>query len=299
MHGVWTALITPFDRSNQIDFDAYKKILNDQKQAGISGVIPCGTTGEAPCLTLEEKKALIETALKELKGSKTQVVAGTGSNDTASTLEFSRWASDQGVKGVLVVTPYYNKPSQAGLEAHFRAVANEVKCDVILYNVPGRTGVSLTTETIIKLTHQPRITAIKEASGNLAFLAEIKDSLSVQGRSLTILSGDDVYFLPSLALGAQGIVSVASNLFPRAMVSLYQDFQAGELEKAREIHENYYPLFRDLFIESNPGPIKAAMSYAGWCENRMRLPLVPLSQAHQKKLEESLKHCKIAIGRSS
>ncbi len=293
MHGIWTALVTPFDKNSKVDLKAYKELLKNQKAAKVAGVIPCGTTGEAPTLSEEEKKTLILMALEELKGSHTKVVAGTGTNDTAETVAFSQWASKQGVAGVLLVTPYYNKPTQFGLFKHFLTIAEAIDCEVMLYNVPGRTAVSLTPETIVKLAAHPKITTLKEASGSLSFLSEIRDQLSQAGKKLDLLTGDDVNFLPSLALGARGIVSVASNLFPRALVALQSAFEKGNLKCALEIHTQYYPLFRDLFIESNPGPIKAALAYAGWCGNYLRLPLVPMQEASQKKLEESLKFCKI------
>ncbi len=225
-----------------------------------------------------------------------KVYAGTGSNSTAETIELSKWASDQGVDGLLVVTPYYNKPSQAGLEAHFRAVADEVKCDVMLYNVPGRTGVSLTAETIVKLADHPRIRSVKEATANTAFTSEIIDLLNQAGRKMDVFSGDDAAFLPLLSIGACGVVSVSSNLFPRAMVEIQKAYDAGQARKAAEIHQKFYPLFRDLFIDSNPVPVKHAMSVAGWCDSRLRLPLIPLTSALQEKLAISLKRCGIERG---
>jgi 4-hydroxy-tetrahydrodipicolinate synthase len=298
MKGVWTALVTPFNSQNELDLAAYRRILKDQREAGVAGVVPCGTTGETPVLTVQEKKTLIETAMQELKGSGVKVMAGTGSNNTAESVEFSRWASDLGVDAILVVTPYYNKPTQAGLEAHFRAVADAVKCEVVLYNVPGRTGVSLTAETVARLAAHPKITTIKEATGNTAFTTEILDALALQKQSIDILSGDDATFLPLLSAGAVGVISVSSNLFPRAMVAIQKAFEQGRTSEALEIHQKYFPLFRDLFIESNPGPIKAAMSYAGWCEERVRLPLVTMSASNKEKLLQSLKRCGVAAGKA-
>ncbi len=260
-------------------------------------MIPCGTTGESPTLSLSEKKTLITTAVQELKGSGVKVLAGTGSNNTAETVEMSRWASDQGVDGVLVVTPYYNKPSQKGLEAHFRAVADAVKCEVMLYNVPGRTGVSLAASTVSALATHPRITTLKEATGNVAFASEILDTLAVDGRKMDILSGDDATFLPLLSIGAVGCVSVASNLFPRAMVAIQKAMDQGNLEEARKIHLKFYPLFRDLFLDSNPVPISYAMAQAGWGEPHVRPPLAPLAPDLARKLDASLVRCGVAAGR--
>ena len=296
MRGVWTALVTPFQPSGQIDFDAYRKLLRDQRAAGVAGVIPCGTTGESPTLSVDEKKKLITTALEEMRGSTTQVVAGTGSNDTRETVELSRWASDAGVQGVLIVTPYYNKPSAAGLEAHFRAIADAIQCKVMLYNVPGRTGISLTPATIVSLSQHPRITSLKEATGNVAFASEILDALATRGARLNLLSGDDATFLPFLSVGGVGVVSVASNLFPRAMVALQNAFDHGKLEEARALHQRFYPLFRDLFVEANPVPIKAALAAQGLCGETVRLPLTELTTSSREKLSESLQRCGIARG---
>ncbi len=296
MQGVWTALITPFNEKNEIDLPAFKKILQDQIQAGVSGVIPCGTTGESPTLSTAEKKTLILTTLQEVKGTGLKVGAGTGSNNTAESIEFSVWASQQGVDAVLLVSPYYNKPSQAGLEAHFRAIADAIQCEVILYNVPGRTGVSMTAETIVSLASHPRIRSIKETTGNVAFTSELLRELSLNDCKMDILSGDDVLFLPLLSIGAVGVISVASNLFPRAMIALHQAVKTGQQEEALRLHNQYYPLFRDLFIDANPIPIKHAMSVMERCHSRVRLPLVTLSEKKAKTLESALIQCKIYPG---
>jgi 4-hydroxy-tetrahydrodipicolinate synthase len=293
MHGVFTALVTPFNSTNQLDLVSFKKILEDQKAAGISGVIPCGTTGESPTLSTEEKKTLITTAIQTLKGSGVKVIAGTGSNDTHEAVELSRWASDQGADGVLIVTPYYNKPSQAGLESHFRAVADAVSCEVMLYNVPGRTGVSLAPSTVVKLAAHPKIRSLKEATANVALTSEIIDRFHESAAKMDILSGDDATYLPLLSVGAVGVVSVASNLFPRAMVAIQKATERGDFREAMKIHQRFYPLFRDLFIDSNPVPIKHAMEFVGFCHSRVRAPLAPLSDTHRETLRSSLKRCEI------
>lgn len=301
MRGVWTALITPFNENNELDLLAFRKILKDQRDAGISGVIPCGTTGESPTLTVSEKKKLILTTLDELKGTGVKVFAGTGTNNTAETLEFSTWADQQGVDGLLIVTPYYNKPSQAGLETHYRTIADAVSCDIMLYNVPGRTGISLTAETVVRLAEHPRIRSLKEATGIPSLTSEILDLLLLRQNSmkhsLDVLSGDDATYLPLLSIGAVGVVSVVSNLFPRAMVALQTAAENGRFEEAQQIHQSYYPLMRDLFIESNPVPIKFAMSWAGWCADHVRLPLVALSPSSVDRLKQSLIRCKIKKGK--
>jgi 4-hydroxy-tetrahydrodipicolinate synthase len=298
MRGVFTALITPFSAQNEIDFDAYRRILHDQRDAKITGVIPCGTTGESPTLHIDEKKKLIQFTLRELKGSGLKVLAGTGSNNTAETIEFSRWASDQGVDGVLVVTPYYNKPSASGLEAHFRAVADAVQCELMLYNVPGRTSISLTPATIAQLASHPRIRSVKEATGNVEFTSKISDAFKQAGQSMDILSGDDATFLPLLSIGAVGAVSVASNLFPRAMVGILNAIEKGKLAEGRLLHQQYYPLFRDLFVEANPVPIKYAMARMGWCDARVRAPLSPLMDESIQKLEAAMSICGVSKGKA-
>jgi 4-hydroxy-tetrahydrodipicolinate synthase len=296
MRGVFTALITPLDKNLELDLATFRNILKDQKEAGVAGVIPCGTTGESPTLTSSEKKTLIGTALEELKGSGVRVIAGTGSNNTRETVELSRWASEQGVDGVLIVTPYYNKPTQPGLDAHFRAVADQIDCEVMLYNVPGRTGVSLTPETVVKLANHAKIRSLKEATGNVAFTSEILDQLATAGARLDILSGDDATYLPLLAVGAVGVVSVASNLFPRAMVGIQKAIEAGDLAHARDLHQRFYPLFRDLFIESNPGPIKHAMAQIGFGKPHVRAPLTELTAPSAAKLSQAMQRVGIGSG---
>ncbi|MGK5085201.1 4-hydroxy-tetrahydrodipicolinate synthase [Bdellovibrionota bacterium FG-1] len=296
MRGVFTALITPFTSQNELDLGAFRRILEDQCDAQVTGVVVCGTTGESPTLSMDEKGILFRTALETLKGTGVKVFAGTGSNNTVDTIELSRLAFDLGVDGLLLVTPYYNKPSQAGLEAHFRAVADAVGCGVMLYHVPGRTGVGLAPETVVKLAAHPRITALKDAGGSVVYTSEILDQLSRSGQKMSVLSGDDALFLPMLSIGAQGVVSVASNLFPRAMVAIQKGFEAGRVHEAAALHQRYYPLFRDLFIESNPVPIKHAMTRLGFGEAHVRAPLVGLSSASVQKLNETYERCGIQKG---
>jgi 4-hydroxy-tetrahydrodipicolinate synthase len=287
--GVFTAIVTPFLPSGEIDWKSYRELLKAQKAARVAGVIPCGTTGESPTLTKEEKKKLITVTLEELKGSGLKVMAGTGSNSTAETIELSSWASDQGVDGVLVVVPYYNKPSQTGLISHFTQVADRVKCDVVLYNVPSRTVAALTAETVAELACHPRIAAIKEATGNLAFDSEIIEALRLEKTELALLSGDDLTFLPFLALGGDGVISVASNLIPAELVELHTQFEKGNLARARELHEKYFQVFKDLFFEPSPAPAKYALSLTGICSTAVRSPITELSDAGVERLNATLK----------
>jgi 4-hydroxy-tetrahydrodipicolinate synthase len=293
MTGVWTALVTPFDSGNQLDLPTFRNLLRIQVESKIQGVIVCATTGEAPTLSEEEKKKLIATAVEELKICPIKVYAGVGTYQTAETVRLAKWASDIGVDGLTVVTPYYNKPSQKGLEVHFRAIADAVDCDVMLYNVPGRTGVTLSPETIATLSTHPHITSLKESTGNLAAISDIFAAISNQGGALDILCGDDFAFVPFSSIGATGVVSVASNLIPKAMVSIQNAIEAQETLEAQRLHHYYYPLFRDLFIDSNPVPIKYAMNYLGLLQPHVRMPLVPLSPLHKAKLEATLGRCGI------
>jgi 4-hydroxy-tetrahydrodipicolinate synthase len=267
-----------------------------QVAAGVAGVITNGTTGESPTLTREERQTLLQAALEETRGSKTQVMTGTGTASTLDTIAASQAAQTTGAAALLIVTPYYNKPSQAGLLAHYRAVADAVTLPIVLYNVPGRTGVSLSSDTVAELAAHPRIRAIKEATGNLAFQSEIIEKLRAAKRELALLSGDDPTYLSFLAQGGHGIVSVASNLFPRAMVELQKTADAADWTKARALHDRYFPLFRDLFVESNPSPIKYAMARAGFCGPTLRLPLAPISARSAETLEASLRTCGIEKG---
>lgn len=291
MKGVYTALVTPFEENGKIDRGAFRALLQSQKSAQVSGVVICGTTGESPTLSLEEKKTLIQLALEEFSGSRCAVIAGTGSNDTEETVEFSRWASQQGVAGVLVVTPYYNKPTPGGMLAHFRAVADAVSCEVILYNVPGRTGSSLSPAIIVDLARHPRIRTIKEATGNVELTSQILDAVQKAGQQIDILSGDDCTFWPLLAVGAVGVISVASHILPRTFMEMWNLSQSDQWQRGRELHKRFYPVFRDLFIESNPGPIKAALEHLGVCSARMRAPLVAMESGNLKTLHLTLERC--------
>lgn len=288
--GVYTALVTPFTQSGKIDWKSFDRLLDHQIEGEVSGVVICGTTGETPTLSETEKKQLIVRAKKRISKSPLQLIAGTGGNSTADTVAFSRWASDQGADALLVVTPYYNKPTQAGLALHFNAVAEKVRVPIILYNVPGRTGVSLQAGTVAKLAEHPRIVAIKEATGGLALGSDILSAVSGKTR-INLLSGDDPVWIPSLLTGGCGVISVASNLIPRAMSGAFQSFLSQDLAALSEFQRRYYPLFRDIFIESNPVPIKALLEQQGLCAAKVRAPLVPLSTASRSTLLKTWRAC--------
>jgi 4-hydroxy-tetrahydrodipicolinate synthase len=285
--GAYTALVTPF-RNDRFDEAAYTKLLEEQIAAGIAGVIPVGTTGESATLDMDEHLRVIELTVQIVKG-RIPVYAGTGSNATAEAVYLTQQADKRGVDGVLVVTPYYNKPSQAGLVAHYSKLAEATKLPVITYSVPGRTGIEVSVDAMVTLARKhSNIVAIKEAGGSIERFSQLRQALP---DSIAIISGDDSMTLPALAVGAVGVISVASNLVPREVVALVQTFLNGDAAGAEKLHRRLYPLFRDLFIEANPVPVKTAMARAGWMTAEVRLPLMPLQDASRAKLEAALKQC--------
>ncbi|PKA17057.1 4-hydroxy-tetrahydrodipicolinate synthase [Leptospira haakeii] len=270
--GVFTAIITPF-RNGKIDYDSYFSLLDKQIQARVSGVVPCGTTGESPTLSHEEHAELIRETVKHVK-KRILVVAGTGSNSTREAVELTEAACKDGVDGILQVNPYYNKPTQEGLYLHFKEIADHSSVPVMLYNIPGRTSVNLLPETVLRLSEHPKIRSMKEATGDLGQMSKL---ISLVGDKMTVLSGDDNLTLPLLSLGGKGVVSVISNLFPESLVKLVESFQKGDLGTAQKIHYDFIELFALAFIETNPIPIKAVMSWHGFCSGEIRLPMTSLS----------------------
>lgn len=285
--GVYTALVTPF-HNGEVDFEALKKLLELQIKGGVSGIVPVGTTGESPTLSPEEHLKVITTVVETVAG-RCQVIAGTGANSTAEAVYLTREAKEVGVDATLQVTPYYNKPTQEGLYRHFSTVADTVGLPVVLYNVPGRSGVPIAEATVARLAKNPVIGAIKEAAGSVDRVSAILDICD----DITVLSGDDSLTLPMMAVGAKGIISVSSNLVPAEMSAMVRAVLAGDYAKAYEYHRKLYPLFRDQFVETNPIPIKAAMAMAGLLEEEYRLPLCELSPEHREKLAATLEHCGI------
>lgn len=291
--GVFTALITPFDATGSIDWDGFKKLVSAQIESGVSGVVPCGTTGESPTLSLEEKRKVIETCVTMTKGTSLRVIAGTGSNQTRESVEFSKWASDVGVDGVLVVTPYYNKPTQAGLIQHFTTIADAVSCEVVLYNVPGRTGVCLSSESIARLSKHSKINHIKEATGDCVFAGKILNDCRAQETEITLLSGDDPTYWPLLQCGAKGTISVASNLIPKVMNEMTDCQKNRNYDRGLQLHLDHLELFQMLFCESNPIPIKYAMHLNMGLNQTLRLPMTALSVENQNRLKSLLEKMEI------
>lgn len=280
--GVYTALITPFLPDGALDLPALTALVQRQVAAGVDGVVPCGTTGEASTLSEAERLEVIATTVRAAAG-RVKVVAGVGGNDTRRVAAAARAVQDLGVDGALVVTPYYNKPSQAGLYAHYCAVAEAAPgLPLVLYNVPSRTGVSFTVETLSRLADVPGMVAVKEATADLVFGGDLL--ARTHGR-LTVLSGDDFTALPLWALGARGVISVTSNLLPDRFVALWRAFEAGDLASAQAQQRALFPLFKGLFIESNPVPVKALLAaHSGLCGAGVRLPLAPLQPESAARL---------------
>lgn len=281
--GCGTAIATPFTKDG-VNFEEFGKLIEDQIRGHIDALIVCGTTGEASTMTTEEKKQTIEYAVKKAAG-RVPIIAGTGGNCTASVIEMSKWAESVGVDGLLVVTPYYNKTTQAGLVAHYQAVANSVTLPIILYSVPSRTGVNITPETCLELSKIPNIVAIKEASGNISQVAKIA---SLCQDELAIYSGNDDQVLPLLSLGGVGVISVLSNLYPQFVHDMVIDYFNGNFEKSKNAQLEALELIDALFCEVNPIPVKAGLTMRGYNFGTPRLPLVPLSEKGSKQLQTAI-----------
>jgi 4-hydroxy-tetrahydrodipicolinate synthase len=283
--GVWTALVTPFEDGN-VDAAALDRILQIQFTSGVSGVVPVGTTGESPTLSHEEHIRVIELVVEICKG-KLPVMAGTGSNCTSEAVELTQGAERAGARAALVVAPYYNKPTQEGLYQHYRTIAQSTDLPIILYSIPSRCGVEISAHTVARLAAAcPNIVGLKEAGGRVERIREIKPLVPP---NFALLSGDDALTLDFISAGACGVISVASNIIPSEIVRYVKLALQGQIAEARRIHTELEPLFRDLFIETNPVPIKAALHAKGLCSEEVRLPLVPLSETNKEQLLNTLR----------
>ncbi len=282
--GVITALVTPF-RNGKIDEKAFIQLIESQIANGIQGIVPVGTTGESPTLSHEEHLRVIELAVQTVKG-RIPVIAGTGSNSTKEAIDLTQSAEKLGADGALLVAPYYNRPTQAGLVVHFGEIANSTKLPLILYSIPGRCGVEIAVETVAQLVKNHRnIVGIKEAGGQSDRVSQLRQQLP---DSFDILCGDDSLFLSFMAVGAVGVISVASHLVPQQIIQMMLAFQSGKIAEAEKMHRALYPIFKDLFIESNPSPLKTALARQGVMESEVRLPLVKLDPANEAKLFKTL-----------
>ncbi len=283
LEGTFVALVTPF-KNGKINEEKIRELVRLQIENGTDGIVPCGTTGESPALSEEEKNRVIEIVIEEAKG-KALVIAGTGTNNTEKSVKATAQAKEMGADAALVITPYYNKPTQAGLIRHFEAVA-EVNLPIMIYNVPGRTSVNILPSTIEKLSKLDQIVAIKEASGDLNQVSEI---LTTCKDNIKVFSGDDSLFAPILAIGGVGVVSVVANLVPQYLKSLYEAFKSNEIVRMQQLHHQLFELCQAMFYETNPAPVKTAMNLMGMDVGELRPPLAPMSETNKEKLIESLK----------
>ena len=285
-YGSIVAMITPFDEYNKIDEEGIKRLVEFHIENGTNGIVPCGTTGESPTLTHDEHKKVIEITVKAAAG-RIPVIAGTGSNSTAEALELTASARDMGADGVLLVIPYYNKPTQKGLYQHFKVIAEQIDIPMVVYNIPSRAGVNLLPSTLAGLSEFKNIVAVKEASGNLEQMAEIM--YLCRGR-ITLLSGDDKLIPPVMSIGGKGVISVVANIIPDKVSLLVKAFQENDCQESLKIFQNIvYPLSRTMFYETNPIPVKTAARIMGLPSGILRLPLTDMEENSLKKLKEDLK----------
>jgi 4-hydroxy-tetrahydrodipicolinate synthase len=285
--GTYTAIVTPF-KDGRIDEAAFERLVKAQIKGGVDGIVPVGTTGESPTLDYEEHIQVIEAAV-EYADKKIKVLAGTGANSTNEAIYLTKAAEEAGADGSLQVAPYYNKPTQEGLFQHFHAIARATKLPIMLYSIPGRCGVEIAVETVVRLAHDSvNIIGIKEAGGSADRVSQLRAAL---GPRFTIMSGDDSLTLPFMSVGAHGVVSVASNVIPKEVAHMVQAFATGKIEVAQKLHHKLYPLFKDLFIETNPIPVKAALAMLGQIEEEYRLPLAPIAAKNREILRATLKFC--------
>ncbi len=285
--GTYTAIVTPF-KNGQLDEAAFARLIRGQIRGGVDGIVPVGTTGESPTVSYEEHIQVIALAIKFAAG-KIKVLAGTGANSTTEAIYLTQAAEKAGADGSLQVAPYYNKPTQEGLFQHFRQIARETKLPIVLYSIPGRCGVEIGVDTVRRLAAECKnVVGIKEAGGNPDRVSQLRAAL---GPRFEILSGDDGLTLPFMAVGAQGVISVASNVAPRQVAQMVKAFAAGRTKEALRLHEKLYPLFKNLFIETNPIPVKAALAMMGVIEEEYRLPLVAMNDRNRSTLRAALKSC--------
>jgi 4-hydroxy-tetrahydrodipicolinate synthase len=281
--GVFPAIITPFQKDNALDVEGLRRNIEFLEGSGISGIVPCGTTGESATLSFEEHKKVVEVALD---CSKLPVIAGTGSNNTREALELTSHAADAGADAALLITPYYNRPNDSGLFEHFRVIAEKCDIPIILYNVPKRTGVDLKPDLVSRLSKITNIVGIKEASGSITQVSQILEK--TQGSDFALLSGDDDMTLPIMSLGGRGVVSVVANVAPNKTVGLVEAAGKGDLETARKLHYQLAPLIRAMFLETNPIPVKTAYRLMGLAAGPLRLPLASMSTENEKILKDVL-----------
>ncbi|MBO4492189.1 MAG: 4-hydroxy-tetrahydrodipicolinate synthase [Lentisphaeria bacterium] len=281
LKGLYTALVTPF-RGGAVDYGKLRELVEMQIEGGVDGIIPVGTTGESPTLNMEEHRKVIAEVVKAAAG-RCVIMAGSGANSTAEAIHLTRAAKEDGADCSLQVTPYYNKPTQEGLYRHFSTIADSCDLPIVLYNVPGRTGTAIGIDTIARLSRNAKVLGVKEAAGSVERVSEILSACDI-----TVMSGDDSLTVPMMAVGARGVISVASNIIPKELSEMVAACLAGDFRKALTYHRRFYRLFKDLFIESNPIPVKAAMAMLNMLEEEYRLPLCPISDGNREILRKTL-----------
>ncbi len=282
--GALTAMVTPFDKEGKVDEEGLRENVRFQIKSGIHGLVPVGSTGECATLSYEEHNRVVEVVVDAAKG-KVPVLAGTGSNSTWETIMLTKHAKEVGADGALLVVPYYNRPTQAGLYQHYKRIAEEIDLPQVIYNIPSRTSVNMLPETMAKLVKFKNIVGVKEASGDLKQVARI---IELAGKEFSVISGDDLLTLEIMKLGGVGVISVMSNLVPDRVAKMVDSFRSGDVETAKRINDELAPLFKALFIETNPGPAKMAMNWMGMAAGGLRLPLVELEPENQEKLRKVL-----------
>ena len=286
--GAFTALVTPF-RNGEVDVEALEGLVEFQIGQGIHGLVPCGTTGETPSMSEEEDRLVIGTVVRVANG-RVPVIAGTGSNSTHMAIKYTRMAEEEGADGSLQVAPYYTKPTQEGLYRHFAAIAESTSLPIVLYNIPGRTSVTISAETTARLAEIPNVVGTKEATHSMDMASDIR---RLCGEEFDILSGDDSLTLPLMSLGGRGVISVAGNVAPAVVSDMVNALLEGDFERGRELHYDLLPLCRALFVETNPIPVKTAASILGLCSDEMRLPMIPLAGDnldHLRRVMEETNH---------
>lgn len=283
--GCLVAIVTPFE-NGKLDEKRFNDLIEFQIKGGTSGIVPCGTTGESATLSLEEHERVVELTVQTVRG-RVPVIAGTGSNCTAEAITLTKHAKSAGVDGVLLISPYYNKPTQEGIMLHFKAIAEEVDIPIVLYNIASRTGINIEPATVASLAEIKNIVAIKEASGNISQMAQIK---KLCADKIALISGDDALTLPVLAIGGIGVISVVANIVPKQTAEMIKQFEAGNLEQSRRIYYELLPLIKAMFIETNPGPVKTALGMMGKISPKLRLPISPMLPENEEELKKILKN---------
>lgn len=281
LQGTITAIVTPFDLNGAVDEKSLRKLVNFQIENGISGIVPCGTTGESPTLSYEEHNRVIDITIQEARG-RVPIIAGTGSNATDEAVALTKHAQESGADYSLQVAPYYNKPTQKGMYEHFITIADAVDIPLIIYNIPGRTGKNIETDTLLRMAEHKNIVGVKEASGNIP---QMMDVIGQRPEGFAVLSGDDNLTLPLMALGGDGVISVASNIVPKQVSEMVNDALKGNWNEARRHHYRLLPFFKALFLETNPIPIKTALAMKGMLKEIFRSPLCTMEPKHKEELE--------------